>query len=349
MQLNPAGPIRNSRTSSKGGGGALALAILGVVLLANSSSARSGTIVYASDLSGIFQLYLMDAGDTEPLGPVTDGSFETGEPEWSPDGTRIVFTGGEYGSYDVYLANADGSDLINLTDGAYGNDGGAVFSSPCPTTAANCLERIAFHSQRDGDYNIYAMTESGGALTQITSNPGDDLYPTWSPDGTKIAFMGERGTGYFDIYVLDLETGKESRYTTSDYKDEAWPAWSPDGRTILYVSNETGSFRIWVMEIGCTPECGAHKRLLIPDKDANGDPVIVTEYDPAWSPDSQWIAFSSNRDPSSPEPNVIQSDYDLFVVRADGTGLTQLTFDDSGNDFTPAWAAKEHAAGQVAP
>jgi Tol biopolymer transport system component len=90
------------------------------------------------------------------------------------------------------------------------------------------------------------------------------------------------------------------------------------------------------MDATCTPECGANKRLLIPDY--NPDEVSsgwANEYDPAWSPDSNWIAFSSFRDPESPE--FFQQDYEIFIVRVDGTELIQLTDNEFIDDYTPAW------------
>ena len=81
--------------------------------------------------------------------------------------------------------NADGSELTQRTDDAA--DDGAPAWSPDGT-------QVAFHSSRDGNYEIYVMNADGTGITRLTDNPADDGAPAWSPDGTSIAFASSSVT-----------------------------------------------------------------------------------------------------------------------------------------------------------
>ena len=80
----------------------------------------------------------------------------------------------------------------------------------------NC-SKIAFHSDRDGSYEIYVMDADGTDITRLTNNPADDGDPTWSPDGEQIVFHSNR-SGSFEIYVMNADGSGQTRLTnnTSD-------------------------------------------------------------------------------------------------------------------------------------
>ena len=92
--------------------------------------------------------------------------------------------------------------------------------------------KIAFTSTRDGNYEIYVMDGDGKNQRRLTVHPTIDQYPTWSPDGKKIAFVSNRNGGYIQIWVIDGDGENPIRLT-----DGLWdqnPAWSPDGTKIAY-------------------------------------------------------------------------------------------------------------------
>ena len=85
--------------------------------------------------------------------------------------------------------------------------------------------QIAFHSGRDGDDEIYVMDADGSNVQQLTFNESDDVYPAWSPDGSRIAFHSDRD-GDWEIYVMDADGSNVQQLTTNE-SDDWFPAWSP--------------------------------------------------------------------------------------------------------------------------
>ena len=103
--------------------------------------------------------------------------------------------------------------------------------------------RIAFMSDRDGNFEIYVMNADGSRQTRLTHDEADDSLPVWSPDG-RIAFTSDRD-GNFEMYVMNADGSSPTRLTANS-ADDALAAWSPDGR-IAFMSDRDGNFEIYVM------------------------------------------------------------------------------------------------------
>ena len=106
--------------------------------------------------------------------------------------------------------------------------------------------QIAFHSEREGNLDIYVMNADGTGQTRLTHNHTEDSYPTWSPDGSKILFESDRD-GDFEIYVMDTD-GSNITQLTHNEAGEFSSTWSPDGSKIAFVSFRDGSSEIYVMD-----------------------------------------------------------------------------------------------------
>jgi TolB protein len=112
---------------------------------------------------------------------------------------------------------------------------------------------------------IYIFDVADGVLTQLTDEPTSDTHPTWSADGSQIAFVSLR-SGDADIYVMNVGNGGgEPVNMTQDPARDVDPAWSPDGSQIAFISNREGSNRIFVMDAR-----GGAPTLLV-DRGVSGD------------------------------------------------------------------------------
>lgn len=89
-----------------------------------------------------------------------------------------------------------------------------LFSAAPPVSAQVYVEKIVFHSARDGNFEIYMMNPNGSEQTRLTNNPGTDSYPSLAPDGTQIAFESFR-EGNSDVYVMDIDGANPTRLTFS--------------------------------------------------------------------------------------------------------------------------------------
>jgi Tol biopolymer transport system component/plastocyanin len=151
-------------------------------------------------------------------------------PAWSPDGSKLAVTcrngGAPEGSKDICVMNADGSGLINLIPLAGQEDFDPAWSPDG--------SKIAFTSNRDGgnsNYEIYVMNADGSNHRRLTvspaANPSWDHEPTWSPDGSKIAFSSARD-GNYEIYVMNADGSGQTNLTNSAGNDDQ-PSWQPLG------------------------------------------------------------------------------------------------------------------------
>ena len=136
---------------------------------------------------------------------------------------RIAFSS----NGDVFVINADGSSLTDLASLTSIQD-------PVPPAWSPDGGRIAFEVGVDGglgsDIDIHVVNMGGSGLTNLTNNPASDTSPSWSADGTKIAFTSDRD-GDSEIYVMTIDGSGVRRLTNNSARDNA-PSWSPDGSLI---------------------------------------------------------------------------------------------------------------------
>lgn len=185
--------------------------------------------------------------------------------------------------------------------------------------------RIAFNGQINGQSGLFVMNRDGSNIVLLADNSaGPAINPTWSPDGTKIAFEIMATASHADIWVMNSTTGRNrvNLTATMGHTDQRTPAWSPVGANglsrIAFVHRENGVERVWTMR----PD-GTDKKQVT---------AGVLDQQPAWSPDALTIVFQRN----TPFINA-----DLWLVNANGTNERELHIGDyplAGPQMNPAFS-----------
>jgi TolB protein len=286
---------------------------------------------------------------TEPhLRNVTRLTFDgdNGEAYFSWDNTRLIWQSnrGGYACDKIWTMRLDGSDK-RLVSPAYGahtcsfffpGDQTIVFAStshlpgacpPKPETQFVAKYRYIWPLY---PYDIFTARVDGTGLRRLTDNPKYDAEPVVSPDGTRIVFGSQRH-GDFDVYIMNADGSNLKRLTAREGYDGG-PWFSPDGTKIVWRAwyPETAAEKamwqewmrhdfiaavpldIWVMNVD-----GSEKVRLT----RNG----ATNWAPSWHPDGQRIVFSSNMDDWRPDLQTFGHNFELYLMRSDGTGLERLT------------------------
>jgi hypothetical protein len=236
--------------------------------------------------------------------------------------TRIVFRSSR-DPEGVYTMDADGRNIARIGTEKYAGP-------PIDPQWSPDGSRVAFHQCPDtgGGYaSLYVMNADGTGIVHLAQGTmpcgteGDSGGLSWSPDGSRIVFL--RGSD--DISVVNAD-GTNLRHLT----DGRYPGWSPSGGSIVFRQSKPTNWRCPIYSID--PD-GANLRLLA-DAPCEGSGYVYWGPRPHWSPDGSMFAFSANEEPSQDE---FAPPGDIFVVRADGSGLTNIT-NDPANDHSPLWA-----------
>lgn len=275
-----------------------------------------GQIAFVSDRAGTPQVYLVNTGG-KGIRPITNLSDGACQPDWSPDGEKIVFVSPCKVDQDIltgsslYVVDADGTNLSQLTTAA----GGDFEPAWSPDG-----KRIAFTSLRDGHLQIYTINLEDNNVHRLTDTNRDEFarQPAWSPFGNQIAYSIRRYSAY-QIWVM-TDTGQSSeQITRSGYTFwDILPVWSPDGTAILYNQHSSGNTsRTWLMSIDYENRGGE-------GVDVDATPLPVRDVD--YSEDGLLLAFEGKDG----------NNRDIYLMTASGDSRTRLTTD-PGNDIDPAW------------
>jgi hypothetical protein len=266
-----------------------------------------GLIAFVSERNGgLPQIYVMgvDGSDQKRLTNQSEGACQ---PEWSPDGQKLLFIApckhkaGEYVRAAIYVMNADGANV-----------------QPCITQIGGLYDAswsaagIAYTFLENNVPNIYVATGCGSG-SPVSQPRSKDSQPSWASSGERLVFENNSRAGRPTIYWMFKDgtfNGASPDQVTRD-QDATAPAWQPNGNYIAYVAN----IQIWVVQ---WDKVGFSTQQLT-NKGPNDDPK--------WSPDGQWMTFESWRD---------NANHDIYVMNSGGSLQTRLT-DDPAADYQPAW------------
>jgi Tol biopolymer transport system component len=229
--------------------------------------------------------------------------------EWSPDGRKLAYYGylkggggGGGADYGIFVSNADGSGLTDITQNAPGSQGNPHWSPDS--------KRLVF----EGNHALFVSNADGSVLRNLTRGQ----FPTWSPGGRRIAFLSATRDGKDDIFSVH-PSGRGRKNITHSSGYEELPAWSPGGRWIAYVAQVRGVDQIFVMRPDGSDQ---HVVTNVPNHGLGG-------YSPTWSPDGSTIAFEGYR----------HRNWDLYSVRVDGSQEMRLT-SGPGDENRPVWSPR---------
>jgi Tol biopolymer transport system component len=274
---------------------------------------------------GDYEIYVITPSGTR-LTNLTNSWADDVAPAWGPDGRRIAFVSfrdtvtGKWGlsKGSIYIMAFDpaagkAGEVVRVTDGE-GGDGWPTWS-PDGT-------RLAFHSDRGGNVDIWMVNVDGSGLTRLTEDPGDDRYPAWSPDGRTIAYTSDR-SGNEDVWVMDVSgvpAGVAARERAADEDAvnltrspdrDRYPIWSPTGSRLTFNTNRDGDDEVYVMNAD-----GSRQQNLSRSPRS-------TEGLADWSPDEQSLVLYSDR----------PGNKDVFVVSLETGRWVNVTRHPASDEF----------------
>ena len=194
-----------------------------------------GGVAFTSYRSKKPFLFVTKGGEPAPL--IAKGSMVTGA-AFSPDGKHVAASVSEGENAEIYLANADGSNLVKITDTKF-------FLNTSPSWSPDG-KRIAFVSNRAGNPQIYVMGADGSGAKRLTFQGNYNTTPSWSPRGDLIAFTARDERNAFDLFTVNVDSGKVARLT-QDASGNEEPVFSPNGRLIMFTSTRGGGRGLYVM------------------------------------------------------------------------------------------------------
>jgi TolB protein len=217
--------------------------------------------------------------------------------------TRIAMVGTRSGKKEVYLCDADGQNIIQLT-----NDGSVSVAPKWGPKA----RKLLYTSYLKRFPDVYLVDLASGNRRVVSKHPGLNTGGALAPDGRTMAVILSKD-GNPELYTSRLDGGALTRLTQTSRAAEASPCWSPDGRRIVYVSDRSGRPQLYMLSR------------------SGGEPTRLTSRGsenvaPSWGPNGL-IAFSSR----------LGGRYQVCVLDPDSREVKQLPLD--GADYEdPSWA-----------
>ena len=225
-------------------------------------------------------------------------------PRFSPDGSRIIYTGYESGFPKVTVI--DVASLRKQTIG--GVDQNMSFAPRFSPSG----DRVVYSAEVQGNTDLYELDLASGATTRLTSAPSIETAPSFSPDGTRIVFESDR-SGAPQLYIMQAGGGEGNRISFGEGR-YGTPVWSPKGDYIAFTKQNAGRFHIGVMRTD-----GSEERLLT---------GAFLDEGPTWAPNGRVVAFTRESPGAQGAPA-------LYTVDITGRNLQQVPTSAAASD--PAW------------
>jgi len=272
-----------------------------IELLTGKKSYFGSKIVFVSSKSGNKEVYQCDF-DGQGAQQLTNFRSISLTPVFSPDGRYLAYTSYTSGRPTLYIKNLANNTIASVAKNGVSVDPGWRNTGEVATT-------LSF----EGDQEIYLVRADGSIVRRITNSRGIDVSPTFSPDGSRMAFVSARN-GLPQIFIQDMQSGAVKRLTFSG-RYNTQPSWSPSGDKIAYTTWEkSGEINIFVINA----DGSGLKRLTSGARENES---------PSWSPDGGMIVFTSNR----------QGGKRLYIMGSNGENQRRLLQMD-GEQMQPSWS-----------
>lgn len=266
---------------------------------------------------------IQDSNLSEGGGNLSQVSYATEGGDYSPDverqGRFVVYASTQHRpTFDVYRKAIDGRTTTQLTT----DPADDLMPSASPDGT-----RIAFASNRNGNWDIFVMSVDGGPPTQVSSDADDEVQPTWAPDSRRLAFSRKNGrTETWEIWIVDTSAPAARTFVCEGFL----PRWSPEAtqdRLLFQRARQRGSrlYGLWTIEL----DRGEGKN---PTEIVSAKNAAVLQ--PNWSPDGAQIVFTTVVNPDGNSEWPTQSD--IWTVYRDGTNRVSLT-NSRFRNMQPAW------------
>jgi len=232
-------------------------------------SPDAAKIAFVGSMGEVMVLTIADLG----LVNLTNHPAFDHSPAWSPDGARIVFQSNRDGAEELYVMNADGSNVVRLTTGV------GVYSDDAHPSWSPDGTRIAFTCAGSGKPEICVINSDGTGFAHLTSDPSSrDYDPDWSPDGARIAFISSRynpNNGYWEpsIVVMNADGSGVTRLWTVYGGHDL--DWSPDGSRIVFWRKHAGACETYGI---CDGD------IFVMNVDGSGQALPLSGHGAAWAP-----------------------------------------------------------------
>jgi TolB protein len=262
----------------------------------------STRVLFVASRSNSSEIYMSDY-DGENVRQLTHNGSINISPQWSPDGSSMLYTSYKGGRPSLYMKN-----LMTLRESRVSDKPGINIAGRWSPDGRKAALTLSINNNPE----LYVLELDSLRYTRITENHGIDTSPAWSPDGSKLVYVSDVA-GNPHIYMIS-STGGEPKRLTFEGKYNAAPAWSPDGKWIAFARMKEGKFDIWIMRPNGT--------------DAQQITRSGNNENPSWSPDSRHIIFA-NTDASYKTA--------IYTIRLDGTGMRKVPVG-LGGEKAPAWS-----------
>jgi Tol biopolymer transport system component len=302
----------------------LAVAALAMLPGCGSSPKQRALIVYEAQVGEAANVYTIDpqSGESRQL---THGTSFDGNPAWSPDRKRILFSSRRDGQSknDLYTMDAGGGDVARLTDTPDAGEWSAKFSQDAA--------QIAFVREADDGWSVWLMRADGSGARRLAGPYPFAEFPAWAPGGREVYFAAIMPTpagapaAMSHIYSVDLTTG-DVRTRIDTGGTDACPHFSRDGKRLTYAASRTGgeygsnnNLDLFAHDLSSEDTTGAIDAAL------TDDPARDDYANP--SPDGTQMVFVSDRDGNA----------ELYLMDRDGSHQRRLTITPDARENVPDW------------